>query len=108
MAWMGFGALTTGTGLGIQLISCFYKCVFCVFRAILIRIFTVLQRLLGVDAPPNKVQEVKTDTLEHLQILHRDDGMFMYAPPLGSTEKKTIYEIVVHRPYADTINTSYR
>lgn len=71
-------------------------------------VFAVLQRLLGVDAPPNKVQEVKTDTLEHLQILHRDDGMVMYSPPLGSTEKKAIYEIVVHRPYADTVNTSYR
>lgn len=39
--------------------------------------FTVLQRLLGGESPPNKVQEVKTDVLESLQILHRDDGMNM-------------------------------
>ncbi|XP_037045409.1 85/88 kDa calcium-independent phospholipase A2 isoform X2 [Bradysia coprophila] len=80
MAWLGFGALASGL---------------------------VLQRLLGGETPPNKVQELKTESLESLQILHRDDGMVMYAPPLGSTEKKTIYEIVIHRPYTDNTNTSY-
>lgn len=69
---------------------------------------TVLQRLLGGESPPNKVQELKSDALESLQILHRDEGMVMYAPPLGSNEKKTIYEIVIHRPYTDNTNTSYR
>lgn len=68
----------------------------------------MLQRLLGGESPPNKVQEVKTDALESLQILHRDDGMVMYAPPAGSNEKKTVYEIVIHRPYSDNTNTSYR
>lgn len=66
----------------------------------------VLQRLLGVDAPANKVQEVKTETLESLQILHRDDCMVMYAPAFA--DKKPIYEIIVHRPYSESMNTSYR
>lgn len=34
--------------------------------------------------------------------------MVMYAPPAGSNEKKTVYEIVIHRPYSDNTNTSYR
>lgn len=68
----------------------------------------MLQRLLGGEAPPNKVQEVKTDALESLQILHRDEGMVMYSPPAGQNEKKPVYEIVIHRPYSDNTNTSFR
>lgn len=67
----------------------------------------VIQRLLGGDVPANKVQEVKADALENLQILYRDDGMVLYAPPFGSTDKKVVYEIVIHRPYAE-MNTSFR
>uniref|UniRef100_A0A6B2E6X8 phospholipase A2 n=1 Tax=Phlebotomus kandelakii TaxID=1109342 RepID=A0A6B2E6X8_9DIPT len=68
---------------------------------------TVLQRLLGGDAPPNKVQEIKSDTLQCLQVLHRDDSMMLYAPPAGHGDKKAVYEIVLNRPYHEGMNTSF-
>lgn len=72
-------------------------------------IFPVLQRLLGGDAPPNKVQEVKNEMYINLQVLHRDDAMRLYAPGNGSSgDKKSVYEIVLERPHSETINTSYR
>ena len=67
----------------------------------------MLQKLLGVDAPANKVQEVKNDSYEHLKILHRNDGMVMYDPPTSSNDKKSVFEIVLHRPYSE-LNVSYR
>ncbi|XP_039429871.1 85/88 kDa calcium-independent phospholipase A2 isoform X5 [Culex pipiens pallens] len=68
----------------------------------------VLQRLLGGDAPPNKVQEVKNEMYINLQVLHRDDAMRLYAPGNGSGgDKKSVYEIVLERPHSETINTSY-
>ncbi|XP_059614992.1 85/88 kDa calcium-independent phospholipase A2 isoform X2 [Phlebotomus argentipes] len=68
---------------------------------------TVLQRLLGGDAPPNKVQEIKSDSLQILQVLHRDDSMVLYAPPPGQAEKKAVYEIVLNRPFHEGMNTSF-
>lgn len=74
----------------------------------LVSVRAALQRLLGVDTPPNKVYEVKGDALEHLQIIHRDDGMMMYAPAPESRDKKAVWEIVIHRPYSDGPQASYR
>ncbi|XP_055689252.1 85/88 kDa calcium-independent phospholipase A2 isoform X2 [Lutzomyia longipalpis] len=68
---------------------------------------TVLQRLLGGDTPPNKVQEIKTDALQNLQVLHRDDSMVLYAPLPGQIDKKTTYEIVLNRPYSEGTSTSF-
>uniref|UniRef100_A0A1L8DJ70 phospholipase A2 n=1 Tax=Nyssomyia neivai TaxID=330878 RepID=A0A1L8DJ70_9DIPT len=68
---------------------------------------TVLQRLLGGDTPPNKVQEIKTDTLHNLQVIHRDDSMVLYAPLAGQVDKKAIYEIVLNRPYSEGTSTSF-
>lgn len=71
--------------------------------------YAVFQRLLGVDAPANKVQEVKPDNYEKSEIIQRDDGLVMYAPSslYGPNDKKTVYEIVIHRPYSE-LNVSYR
>ncbi|XP_058827123.1 85/88 kDa calcium-independent phospholipase A2 isoform X2 [Topomyia yanbarensis] len=80
MAWLGIGALASGLAL---------------------------QRLLGGDAPPNKVLEVKNDAYINLHVLHRDDAMRLYAPNNGTNEKKMVYEIVLERPHSETINTSY-
>lgn len=64
--------------------------------------------MLGVDTPPNKVQEIKTDALQQLQIVHRDDGMMMYAPAPDARDKKAVWEIVIHRPYSDGLHTAFR
>ncbi|XP_055625339.1 85/88 kDa calcium-independent phospholipase A2 isoform X2 [Toxorhynchites rutilus septentrionalis] len=66
-----------------------------------------LQRLLGGDAPPNKVLEVKNENYINLQVLHRDDSMRLYAPNITGSDKKMVYEIVLERPHSETINTSY-
>lgn len=65
-----------------------------------------LQRLLGADYPPNKVLEIKSESLGILQIVARDEAMVLYAPPFNSNDKKT-YEIVLQRPHTDSNTTSF-
>lgn len=69
----------------------------------------VLQRLLGADVGPNKVIEIKTDSLGNLSILQRHEGMVLYGPAVGQIENRRIqYEIVLNRPCADNLNAAYR
>lgn len=68
-----------------------------------------MQRLLGADVGPNKVIDIKTDTLGNLSPLLRDEGMVLYGPAIGQIENRRIqYEIVLNRPCADNLNTAYR
>lgn len=67
-------------------------------------VLSVLHRFLGGDTPPNKVQEIKTDGHGSLTVLLRDESMILYGPPPNSSEKKSIFEIVLHRPYAEQAN----
>lgn len=69
--------------------------------------FNVLQKLLGGDVPPNKVQEIKNDSLGSLKIVQRDDAMVLFAPPFNQTDKKIGYEIVLQRLYSDSNTTSF-
>lgn len=69
----------------------------------------VLQRLLGSDVGPNKVQEIKTDSLGSLPVVQRDEGMVLYGPPLTVVpDRKLQYEIVLNRPCSDNLSTAYR
>lgn len=71
--------------------------------------FLVLRSLLGSDDRPNKVIEIKTDSLGNLPVLHRDEGMVLYGPALGQIENRRIqYEIVLNRPCSDNLTTAYR
>ncbi|XP_075164146.1 calcium-independent phospholipase A2 VIA isoform X1 [Haematobia irritans] len=79
MSWMSFGVIATGFAL---------------------------QRLLGTENPPNKVLEIKSESLGLLQILARDEAMLLYAPPFNSNDKKC-YEIVLQRPHTDSNTTSF-
>ncbi|XP_035912464.1 85/88 kDa calcium-independent phospholipase A2 isoform X3 [Anopheles stephensi] len=67
----------------------------------------VIQRLLGGDVPPNKVQEVKNESYINLQVLHRNESMRLFAPNPNAPDKKVVYEIILERPHSETINTSY-
>lgn len=67
----------------------------------------VIQRLLGGDAPPNKVQEVKNESYINLQVLQRNESMRLFAPNPNAADKKMVYEIILERPHSETINTSY-
>lgn len=69
-------------------------------------LFSALQRLLGADNPPNKVLEIKSESLGLLQILARDEAMVLYAPPFNSKDKN-LYEIVLQRPHTDSNTTSF-
>lgn len=75
---------------------------------VLFLICLVLQRLLGSDVGPNKVQEIKTDSLGNLPVMCRDEGMVLYGPAVGQMDRKIQYEIVLNRPCADNLNTAYR
>lgn len=65
----------------------------------------MFQRLLGGDAPANKVQEIKTDGHGSLTVILRDENMILYGQSAdqNQTDKKT-YEIVLHRPYTEQAN----
>ncbi|XP_037933681.1 85/88 kDa calcium-independent phospholipase A2 isoform X2 [Teleopsis dalmanni] len=80
MAWMGLGVIASGF---------------------------VLQRLLGGETAPNKVIEIKSESLGTLQVLARDDAMVLFAPPFNTNEKKAFYEIVLQRPCTDSNTTSF-
>ncbi|XP_058124263.1 85/88 kDa calcium-independent phospholipase A2 isoform X1 [Anopheles ziemanni] len=80
MAWLGIGALASGLAL---------------------------QRFLGGDAPPNKVQEVKNESYVNLPVLQRNETMRLFAPNPNAADKKPVYEIILERPHSETLNTSY-
>ncbi|KAL7735011.1 hypothetical protein ACLKA6_011274 [Drosophila palustris] len=80
MSWLAFGALASGF---------------------------VLQRLLGGDVPPNKVVEIKSESLGTLQVLARDDAMVLFAPPYNSNDKRAVYEIILQRPTSDSNTSSF-
>ncbi|EDW37534.1 GL16301 [Drosophila persimilis] len=80
MSWLAFGAIASGF---------------------------VLQRLLGGDQPPNKVLEIKSESLGTLQVLARDDAMMLFAPPYNSNEKRPVYEIVLQRLTSDSNTSSF-
>ncbi|XP_037905718.1 85/88 kDa calcium-independent phospholipase A2 isoform X2 [Hermetia illucens] len=67
----------------------------------------VLQRLLGGDVPPNKVQEIKSENLGMCQAILRDEAMVLYAPPHNQTEKKLPYNIILQRPLNESTTTSF-
>lgn len=68
----------------------------------------MLQRLLGGDAPPNKVQEIRSEVLGSLPVLQRDEGLVLYGPAIGAVDRKPVYEIVLNRPYSENLNSAFR
>lgn len=119
MAWLGLGALASGIGryqiihqswnAGMHCVNMFAWDITLIDFLIYLWSpidWLVLQRLLGGDATPAKVVEIKTDSLGNLPILHRDGAMVMYGPPSGTPEKK--FEIVLNRPVSDNLNTCFR
>lgn len=72
-------------------------------------LFIVL-RIFSGEAGPNRVQEIKTDSLGNLPVLFRDDGMVLYGPPVGhfSADRKVEYVIVLNRLCTDNPNVAFR
>lgn len=57
--------------------------------------------------PPNKVAEIKSESLGTLQVLARDDAMVLFAPPYNSNDKRAVYEIILQRPTSDSNTSSF-
>lgn len=62
----------------------------------------MLKRTFNVEALPNQVVEVKTDKYDERPIIHREEGIFLYA---GSGDLK--FEIVMHRPFSQSLSDGY-
>uniref|UniRef100_T1GD25 Uncharacterized protein n=1 Tax=Megaselia scalaris TaxID=36166 RepID=T1GD25_MEGSC len=69
--------------------------------------YPTLQRLLGSEAPPNKILEIKNESLGSSQVLLRDDAMVLYAPAFQQGDKKSYYEIVLQRSCVDSNTSSF-
>lgn len=71
-------------------------------------IFSVIQRLLtGESNPPNKVLEIRSESLCLMHIMARDDSMVLYASSQNANDQKINFEIVLQRPHTDTNTTSF-
>uniref|UniRef100_A0A0A9YX16 phospholipase A2 n=1 Tax=Lygus hesperus TaxID=30085 RepID=A0A0A9YX16_LYGHE len=62
----------------------------------------ILKRTFNVEALPNQVIEVKTDKYDDRPIIHREEGIFLYA---GVGDLK--YEIVMHKPFSQSLSDGY-
>lgn len=72
--------------------------------------FYIVLRIFSGEAGPNRVQEIKTDSLGNLPVLYRDDGMNLYGPPVGqfAADRKVEYTIVLNRLCTDNPNVAFR
>lgn len=68
----------------------------------------VLRSLLGSENPPTKVVDIKLDAYTTRDICYREDGMILYSPSGVSKKEKQNYEIVLHRPFTETLNLAHR
>lgn len=68
----------------------------------------VLRSFLGSDIPPNRVLDIKLDAYTTRDICYREDGMILYSPAAAVKKDKQNYEIVLHRPYTETLNLAFR
>jgi hypothetical protein len=72
-------------------------------------IFLVLRSLLSSEPPPTKVVEARSDTFTDRAIHLREDGLVLYLPANNlSNRKGALYEIVLHRPYTESLHQTYR
>ncbi|KZC05683.1 PREDICTED: 85/88 kDa calcium-independent phospholipase A2 [Dufourea novaeangliae] len=63
----------------------------------------VLRNIVNADVQPHIVQEVKPDQYCNRHIHCREDAIVLYGP--GTRNEK--YEIVLHRPYTETLHQAY-
>lgn len=68
----------------------------------------VIRNFLGTENPPTKVLDIKLDAYTTRDICYREDGMILYSPTGVSKKEKQNYEIVLHRPYTETLNGAFR
>lgn len=70
---------------------------------------SVFRNILGVDSPPTKIVEVKTDSYSNRDVLCREEGIVVYCPDTSKSKKQDqCYEIVLHKPFTESFNHAYR
>ncbi|XP_045450931.1 85/88 kDa calcium-independent phospholipase A2 [Melitaea cinxia] len=69
-----------------------------------------IRGILSIEDPPTKVIEVRSDNYLSRPIHYRDDSMLLYGP-VSSSDKKNAkdkyYEIVLHKPFTESLNHMY-
>lgn len=72
---------------------------------------TVFRGLLGAEESPTKVIEVRSDNYISRPVLYRKDSMILYAPKIPPDSKNTkdrFFEIILHKPFTESLHTMYR
>jgi calcium-independent phospholipase A2 len=68
----------------------------------------VLRNLLSQQSNPNKVLDTKSDQYSHRFVHCREDALVLYGPGKGNDSTKAKYEIVLQRPYTETLHQAFR
>lgn len=71
----------------------------------------VFRGLLGTEEAPTKVIEVRSDNYISRPIHYREDSILLYGPknpPDGNNSKDKYYEIVLHKPFTESLHQMYR
>lgn len=72
---------------------------------------TVFRNLLGTEESPTKVLEVRSDNYLSRPIHYRNDSILLYGPKLppdSKNSKDKYYEIVLHKPFTESLHQMYR
>ncbi|KAJ8713641.1 hypothetical protein PYW07_014011 [Mythimna separata] len=71
---------------------------------------SIFRGLLGTEEAPTKVIEVRSDNYISRPIHYREDSMLLYGPknpPDGKNSKDKYYEIVLHKPFTESLHQMY-
>lgn len=63
--------------------------------------------MLNFEAAPSKVVETRSDTFTARRIHMREDGLVLYLPEDNASNRKPLYEIVIHRSYIETLHQTF-
>lgn len=82
------------------------------FRANDVFFISVLQTFRLTEDPPTKVLEVRSDSYVSRPIQYREESILLYGPKLPadgkSTNKEKCFEIVLHKPFTESLHQMYR
>ncbi|XP_049706832.2 85/88 kDa calcium-independent phospholipase A2 isoform X1 [Helicoverpa armigera] len=71
---------------------------------------SIFRGLLGTEEAPTKVIEVRSDNYISRPIHYREDSILLYGPknpPDGKNTKEKYYEIVLHKPFTESLHQMY-
>lgn len=78
------------------------------FNNVFVCISSVFRGLLSIAEPPNKVLEVRFDNYLSRPIHYREDSMLLYGPSESKNSKDKCFEIVLNKPFTESLHHMYR